>query len=324
MKSSMLQSGTARCRSTRLAHVVLLTAVLVAAPFTQHSHRSHPHWVRRRASRSGWLDGDQYRPDRSSPETWVSDPGTSVTGFPPGTVTDGTILGPGAMAALGPDSRPPLRISTWPARLALSVIPLVFRPISAGMTLVPGVYCFASSAGLTGTLTLDALGNPQCGLGVPDREHPHDGSRLEGADDQWRSTMQRVLAGRQLRDAQDEHRRSSEIFSRSRASPSRPAPALAGRALARNGAVTMDDNTVAHSPRAAVAAGHSLPPTLAKAFSPAHQCGRDSTLTITLSNPDAHRRHFASLADTLPSGVLVAGGASTTCGGTVTDRRLDR
>jgi hypothetical protein len=28
------------------------------------------------------------------------------------------------------------------------------------LTLVPGVYCFASSAGLTGTLTLDALGNP--------------------------------------------------------------------------------------------------------------------------------------------------------------------
>jgi|SRR5579863_32185 len=29
-----------------------------------------------------------------------------------------------------------------------------------GMTLGPGVYCFSSSAGLTGTLTLDAQGNP--------------------------------------------------------------------------------------------------------------------------------------------------------------------
>ncbi|MFZ0774683.1 MAG: ice-binding family protein [Candidatus Sulfotelmatobacter sp.] len=29
-----------------------------------------------------------------------------------------------------------------------------------GMTLGPGVYCFSSSAGLTGTLTLDAYGNP--------------------------------------------------------------------------------------------------------------------------------------------------------------------
>ena len=29
-----------------------------------------------------------------------------------------------------------------------------------GMTLTPGVYCFSSSAQLTGTLTLDAQGNP--------------------------------------------------------------------------------------------------------------------------------------------------------------------
>ena len=29
-----------------------------------------------------------------------------------------------------------------------------------GLTLIPGVYCFASSAQLTGTLTLDAQGDP--------------------------------------------------------------------------------------------------------------------------------------------------------------------
>ena len=61
------------------------------------------------------------------------------------------------------------------------------------------------------------------------------------------------------------------------------------------------------------------PPTLGKAFSPATiAAGGTSTLTITLSNPDASVATLtAPLVDTLPSGVVIAAtpNVSTTCGG---------
>jgi ice-binding like protein/exosortase sorting signal-containing protein len=56
-------------------------------------------------------------------------PGSAVTGFPPGVVTGGTIHAADAVAA------------------------------QAQTDLTPGVYCFSTSAQLTGTLTLDAQGN---------------------------------------------------------------------------------------------------------------------------------------------------------------------
>ena len=91
---------------------------------------------------------------------------------------------------------------------------------------------------------------------------------------------------------------------------------VSGRALAQTGAVTMDSNQVAIS-ACAVTPVTPIPPTLGKAFSPATiNAGGTSTLTITLSNPNATAASSASLTDTLPSGV-VAGARSTTCGGTV-------
>ena len=87
------------------------------------------------------------------------DAGTSVTGFPPGTVVAGTITGPGGAAALAQ-----LANTAAYGNLAGQACPVentfAVPTDLGGMTLVPGVYCFASSAGLTGTLTLDALGDP--------------------------------------------------------------------------------------------------------------------------------------------------------------------
>ena len=91
-----------------------------------------------------------------------------------------------------------------------------------------------------------------------------------------------------------------------------------GRALARNGAVTMDNNVVTVA-TCAEPPTPVIPPTLGKAFSPATvAAGGLSTLTITLSNPDLTAATLdAPLTDTLPAGVTVAGAGSTTCGGTV-------
>ena len=90
---------------------------------------------------------------------------------------------------------------------------------------------------------------------------------------------------------------------------------MSGRALARNGAVTMDENTVGFN---ACAAPPVTPvrPSLGKAFSPdVINAGATSTLTITLSNAGTTAASFASLTDTLPSGVVVADGATPPAAG---------
>ena len=88
-----------------------------------------------------------------------------------------------------------------------------------------------------------------------------------------------------------------------------------GRALARTGAVTLANSAVS-----ACDLGGGTTPTLGKAFSPATilAAGGVSTLTITLSNPDVTVATLtAPLIDTLPSGVVIAAtpNVSTTCGG---------
>jgi len=89
---------------------------------------------------------------------------------------------------------------------------------------------------------------------------------------------------------------------------------LSGRALARNGAVTLDNNIVT-VPVCDVPVT-SIPPTLVKSFGPdTIDAGGVSTLTITLSNAnDTPANLSGPLIDTLPSGlVVVPGSVSTTC-----------
>ncbi len=84
-------------------------------------------------------------------------PGSSVTGFPPGIVTGGTQHVSDEVAEIAQ------------ADLVTAYNDAAGRPATAdvtdqdlgGMTLTPGVYEAATSMGLTGTLTLNAQGNPQ-------------------------------------------------------------------------------------------------------------------------------------------------------------------
>ena len=82
-------------------------------------------------------------------------PGTAVVGFPPG-IVNGTIEA-GTGAALAAQTS----ITAAYNQLAGQVcdIDLTGQNLG-GLTLTPGAYCFSSSAQLTGTLTLDGLGNP--------------------------------------------------------------------------------------------------------------------------------------------------------------------
>ena len=82
-------------------------------------------------------------------------PAAAVVGFPPGTVI-GTIHAADATAAGAQSSN-----TTAYGVLAGEACDTSFGVPTdlAGMTLAPGVYCFASSAANTGLLQLDALGN---------------------------------------------------------------------------------------------------------------------------------------------------------------------
>ncbi|MEV4923978.1 ice-binding family protein, partial [Streptomyces roseoverticillatus] len=83
-------------------------------------------------------------------------PGSSVTGFPPGTV-NGTIHAADAQAA---QAQSDLTIAYDSAAGQASDATLTSPGDLGGMTLNPGVYKAASSINITGTLTLDAHGDP--------------------------------------------------------------------------------------------------------------------------------------------------------------------
>jgi hypothetical protein len=82
-------------------------------------------------------------------------PGTAVVGFPPGSVV-GTIYVNNAVAA---QAQADIGTAITFAAGEPCDINLTGQDLG-GLTLIPGVYCFNSSAQLTGTLTLDAQGDP--------------------------------------------------------------------------------------------------------------------------------------------------------------------
>ncbi len=85
--------------------------------------------------------------------------GSSITGFPPATVTGGAIHGPDSVSQQA-------QANETFAYLTLAALPftsnLTGKILGVGLeaTLMPGIYRFDDSAQLNGTLTLDALGDP--------------------------------------------------------------------------------------------------------------------------------------------------------------------
>ena len=82
-------------------------------------------------------------------------PGCAVTGFPPGSV-GGTINVCNAASGLAQRDL----TKAYNVAMGLSPTSILTGKDLGGMTLTPGVYFFSSSAQLTGTLTLNNLGNP--------------------------------------------------------------------------------------------------------------------------------------------------------------------
>ena len=85
-------------------------------------------------------------------------PGSAVTGFPPGVVSPpGTIHRADTVAAQAQNDV----TTAYNTAAGLPCLQDLTGNNLGGLTLTPGVYCFSSSAQLTGTLTLDGLGDPE-------------------------------------------------------------------------------------------------------------------------------------------------------------------
>jgi Ice-binding-like len=240
-------------------------------------------------------------------------PGSAVTGFPPGIVVSGTIHAADA-TALGAQNSVTTAYNSLASQACTQ--DLTGQDLG-GKTLTAGVYCFSSSAQLTGTLTLNAQGNANAVFIFK------IGSTLTTAS----GSSVVVTNGGSLCNVFWQVGSSATLGTTTSFTGSILAltsitlttgASVTGQTLARNGAVTLDTNAVAMT----CSAGPSLPPlppTLGKGFSPTViGAGGLSTLTITLSNPNAAAASLtAAFTDILPSGLVIAAtpNASTTCAG---------
>ena len=167
-------------------------------------------------------------------------PGLAITGFPPGVVSGGTTHAGDATALQA-------QIDTATAYDALAAqactVDLTGKDLG-GMTLTPGVYCFGSSAQLTGALVLDAGGKADAVFVFKTQSTLTTASNasvrvINGGNDCgvfWQIGSSATIG-------------TGTVFGGSvlaLASITLTTGAkLSGRALARTGAVTMDGNAIA-------------------------------------------------------------------------------
>lgn len=170
-------------------------------------------------------------------------PGSAITGFPPGLVTDGTTHTNDAVAIQAQND-----VTTAYNNLAGQAcdVNLTSQDLG-GMTLTPGVYCFPdTSAQLTGALTLDGQGDPDAVFVF------QIGSTLTTASDSFVLTVNGAASCNVFWQVG-----SSATFGTSTAFSGNvlalasislnTSATLFGRALARTGAVTMDDNEISRN-----------------------------------------------------------------------------
>jgi len=235
-------------------------------------------------------------------------PGSAITGFPPGIVTGVTHAADAeALQAQTDTTAAYLNLEGQPCTSDLTGQDL------GGMTLVPGVYCYSTSAQLTGELRLDAEGVSnavwvfKAGSTLTTAVNSSV-VLINGADPcnvYWQIGSSATLGTTTSF--------VGSILALTSITLNNGA-SVSGRVLARNGAVTLDNNIV--TVPVCNVPPTSIPPTLSKSFSPdTINAGGVSTLTITLTNANGTPANLSGpLIDNLPPGLtVVAGSVSTTC-----------
>jgi cell division septation protein DedD len=166
-------------------------------------------------------------------------PGTAVTGFPPGSVSNGTIHSADGVAA-GAQSDLTTAYNDAAGRSPTANVPAF---IGAGQTLAPGVYKASSSLDVGGSLTLDAGGDPSAVFifQAPSTLVTDSASSViltngaQACNVFWQVGSSATLGTGSAF--------TGSILALTSISVE-TGDTIAGRALARNGAVTLDDDTI--------------------------------------------------------------------------------
>ncbi len=229
-----------------------------------------------------------------------SSPTPSVSGFPPGLVTGGTLYTAANAVTLQAQN------DLTTAYVGLAGLPcgtnLTGQDLG-GLTLVAGTYCFASSAQLTGTLTLDAQGNPnaqfifQIGSTLTTASNSivqvinNGGNSSAACNVYWQVGSSATLGTTTAFEGNILALTSITLNT---------GATVSGRLLARNGAVTLDTNNVAVCP--------ACPPIiLAPSTLPNGAIGAVYSQTITASGGTAPYT-FTLLSGTPPPGLTLSSG----------------
>lgn len=180
-------------------------------------------------------------------------PGSAITGFPAPCTDVGTLRIPPASD--------PAQLNLTTAYTTLAALPCssTVGPDLAGLTLVQGVYCVnAAASNLTGTLTLDAQGNPNAVwvFRMSSTLITSSGSTVSVINGgnacgvQWQvSSSATIGSGTTF---------VGNILALTSISLNTGAN-LTGRALARNGAVTLDTNTISNDCAVYPGGGQTVP-----------------------------------------------------------------
>ncbi|HEY6553315.1 MAG TPA: ice-binding family protein, partial [Vicinamibacteria bacterium] len=224
-------------------------------------------------------------------------PGSAVTGFPPGIVVGGTIHAADASALAAQNS-----VTTAYNDLASQACTQNLTGQNlGGLTLTAGVYCFNATAQLTGTLTLNGQGNPNAVFifRIGSTLTTASGSSVvlinsaSSCNVFWQVGSSATLGT------------SSTLIGNVLALTSITATTganVTGRALARNGAVTLDTNSV--NPTCVI--GGPVCPTvvLSPATLPAGTVGTAYSQTVVGSGGTAPYV-FTLVSGTLPLGLTL-------------------
>jgi hypothetical protein len=207
-------------------------------------------------------------------------PGTTITGFPPGIVTEGGKTHMGDALALQAQNDAALAYNSsagQPCNIHLADQEL------GGKTLTPDVYCFSSLAKLTGQLVLDAQGNAAAVwiIQIPGGLSTASNSSVVVTNGGGVCNVFWIVGESATIGASSAF--AGNILALTSITLATGA-SLSGRALARNGAVTLDTNTIS---KPSCAQAPTPTPTPPPAPAPAHvsvesQCAADGRVVVSV------------------------------------------
>ncbi len=312
----MINVATRKPTSGRLgvgiAPGILLTALAITGPFNQALAQTAPTL----GTVAPYAVLGASTVTNTGPSVITGDlgvsPGTAVTGFPPGLVAGGSTHAADAQAQQArTDATTAYGVLAGEACNTTYGVPTDL----GGQTLVPGVYCFSSSAALTGALTLNAGGNPDAVFIFKVASTlitASDSSVVLINGSQACKVFWQVGSSATLGTGTNF---IGTVIALASVTVDTNAT-MSGRALALNGAVTLDSNVISFP---SCAESTDAPPVVSESFTqPTIVAGGTSTLTITMSNSNPTDATSSSpFVDTMPAGVVLAG-SPTSSGGTVT------